>query len=120
MGLKIVFTEIAFTVTGSTDGGYGFYTDLVLPFTDSLGYAENAVFQFNKTPSSEADWLSEGDDDTSIIEGDPAGSVTFTIQDGDGVDLSDFEVIVGDAIQGGSILASIFPNGASVSTLRMA
>ena len=116
-GSEDTYSSIPFTLRGyASTAAPAFIGDLGLFFADALGNAEVAMFQFKVNPASEADRLSEADDDTSIIEGEPAGSVTFTITDGDGIDLSDFEETVLGAIQGRSILASIFPNGASVST----
>ena len=52
--------------------------------------------------------------DDDIVRGETAGSIAYTIADADGLDQSDLQTAVENAVGGASTVASIFPNGATV------
>ena len=52
--------------------------------------------------------------DDDIVRGETGGSIAYTIADADGLDQSELQTAVENAVGGASTVASIFPNGATV------
>ena len=63
-------------------------------------------------PSNAAAGITVVDDD--IVRGETGGSIAYTLADADGIDQSDLQTAVENAVGGASTVASIFPNGATV------
>lgn len=110
------YSRIEFTLSGEVD------EDISWEFKSSAGegvlirdlggYAEFLSFSVNSLPANDATIIAVDD---QIFRGEVAGDLTYRLADADGIDKSDLEASL-EVSFNGSEIASIFPNGGSVTT----
>ena len=121
-------TEVASSsggIMGMITGGPGLFGLGTLGTIAAVGlgggailFAANAIRSRLQPPEEENSVATVTATDSGIERGGASESATYAISDFDGIDESDLVASVQAALDGASTVASIFPNGAEITTER--